>query len=113
MKHVLLIAALLLFTLGLVLLAIGDTHTPVPTAGGGSVVAVNGFYGATGRALTLIGLLLALLYVLQERRRRRRRQRNSREVRCPKCGYSLRGLRRAQCPECGHEFTLDEVALSA
>lgn len=28
---------------------------------------------------------------------------------CPKCGYSLIGLRECRCPECGHSFTLDEI----
>lgn len=31
------------------------------------------------------------------------------EVRCPRCGYSLRGLSGASCPECGGSFTLDQL----
>jgi hypothetical protein len=31
------------------------------------------------------------------------------EVRCPLCGYELRGLVDPRCPECGHEFTWAEV----
>ncbi len=28
---------------------------------------------------------------------------------CPRCGYSLVGLRQCRCPECGTEFSLDEL----
>jgi DNA-directed RNA polymerase subunit RPC12/RpoP len=31
------------------------------------------------------------------------------DVRCPACGYNLRGLSEARCPECGKRFTLDEL----
>jgi len=31
---------------------------------------------------------------------------------CPKCGYSLRGLRDQRCPECGRPFTFEELGLS-
>ena len=30
-------------------------------------------------------------------------------VSCPRCGYSLIGLRNLRCPECGTEFTIDEL----
>ncbi len=30
-------------------------------------------------------------------------------VHCPRCGYSLIGLRNLRCPECGEEFTIDEL----
>jgi hypothetical protein len=30
-------------------------------------------------------------------------------VNCPRCGYSLIGLRNLRCPECGAEFTIDEL----
>jgi hypothetical protein len=30
-------------------------------------------------------------------------------VTCPRCGYSLIGLRDLRCPECGTEFTIDEL----
>jgi ribosomal protein S27AE len=30
-------------------------------------------------------------------------------IRCPNCGYSLRGLRTLTCPECGEEVTLARV----
>jgi len=30
-------------------------------------------------------------------------------VHCPKCRYSLTGLREARCPECGEAFTLDAL----
>lgn len=30
-------------------------------------------------------------------------------VHCPRCGYSLIGLRDLRCPECGTEFTIDEL----
>jgi DNA-directed RNA polymerase subunit RPC12/RpoP len=32
-------------------------------------------------------------------------------VRCPKCGYSLNGLREVRCPECGWTSTLDDLVL--
>lgn len=31
------------------------------------------------------------------------------DIRCPKCGYSLIGLRELRCPECGEQFVLDEL----
>jgi hypothetical protein len=33
-------------------------------------------------------------------------------VNCPRCGYSLIGLRDLRCPECGTEFTIDELIRS-
>jgi hypothetical protein len=30
---------------------------------------------------------------------------------CPRCGYSMKGLREARCPECGTQYTLDELLL--
>ncbi len=34
------------------------------------------------------------------------------DVRCPRCAYSLIGLRSLRCPECGTEFTIDELIRS-
>ena len=31
------------------------------------------------------------------------------DLRCPKCGYRMVGLREARCPECGTEYTLDDL----
>ncbi|GMU24857.1 MAG: hypothetical protein AMXMBFR13_49280 [Phycisphaerae bacterium] len=31
------------------------------------------------------------------------------EIRCPLCGYNLRGLKAPRCPECGYSFTWPEV----
>ncbi len=31
------------------------------------------------------------------------------DVRCPRCGYSLIGLRELRCPECGEQFTIDAL----
>ena len=31
------------------------------------------------------------------------------DIRCPKCGYRMVGLRECRCPECGASYTLDEL----
>ena len=31
------------------------------------------------------------------------------DIRCPKCGYRMVGLRESRCPECGGSYTLDEL----
>ena len=31
------------------------------------------------------------------------------DIRCPKCGYRMVGLRECRCPECGAGYTLDEL----
>ena len=30
-------------------------------------------------------------------------------LRCPSCGYSMRGLMQARCPECGSTYTLEAL----
>ncbi len=40
---------------------------------------------------------------------KRAAQRFAGEIRCPKCGYNMRGLHEARCPECGTQYTLDEL----
>ncbi len=34
------------------------------------------------------------------------------EIRCPSCGYNMRGLYRTECPECGAKYTLDEFLIA-
>jgi DNA-directed RNA polymerase subunit RPC12/RpoP len=34
-------------------------------------------------------------------------------IRCPQCGYDLRGLSEARCPECGSRYTLDQLVALA
>jgi hypothetical protein len=34
------------------------------------------------------------------------------DIRCPKCGYRMVGLRESRCPECGTAYTLDELLVS-
>ena len=34
------------------------------------------------------------------------------DIRCPKCGYRMVGLRECRCPECGGSYTLDELLAS-
>ncbi len=76
----------------------------------------NWFKAFVGSGITILGWLIATVFLWQEttaERARRLALLGAGGVACPACGYNLTGLKSTTCPECGAAFTLQELVAAA